>query len=235
MTRLVMNVHSIQAAPKSNHCGAVPAAPDDKAPRRPSAAPKGGKIMSICVSPVFEDPFPEYGDRTDYADVFIEQMNCLYLLSFLVTADRQVAETCFSKAMDEYVDARGGFMDWAKHHGRLAVLRHAIQVIRPVPKQAYSWSYYEFGQPLVSAAHQPFAAITSLSAFERFVFVMSILEGLLEEECAALLNCDVQDVATGRELARKIIAAEDISSDLTGEMDLLFVPSLLSHQRCGIC
>ena len=64
---------------------------------------------------------------------------------------------------------------------------------------------------------------------------MSILEGLLEEECASLLNCDVQDVATGRELARKIIAAEDISSDLTGEMDLLFVPSLLSHQRCGIC
>jgi hypothetical protein len=191
--------------------------------------------MNIHVSQIFEDSSHEDAGAIDYAEIFIHQMNGLYLLSFLVTADRQVAERCFSKALDEYVEARGGFLEWAKQDGRRAVLRHAVQIIRPAPKQEYYWSFYRNGQPLVSVAHQPFAAITSLSAFERFVFVMSFIEGLSQEECAALLNCSIEDVAIGRELAGMMIAAEDISCGLTGEMDLLFVPSLPGHQRTCIC
>jgi len=190
--------------------------------------------MNISVS-IFDDPLQEYAADTDYAETFIDQMNCLYLLSFLLTADMQIAERCFSKALDEYVESRGGWLEWAKQDGRRAVLRHAIQIISPAPKQVYDWSFYGNARHLVSAAHEPFAAITSLSAFERFVFVMSVFEGLSKEECAALLSWSIEDVAIGRELAGKIIAAEDINSDLTGEMDMLFVPSLLGHQRCGIC
>ena len=191
--------------------------------------------MNISVSPIFDDPLQGDAGITDYADIFIDQMNCLYLLSFLVTADRQVAERCFSNALDEYVEARGGFIEWTKQDGRRAVIRHAVETMRPAPKQAYSWSYQQNARPLVSAAHQPFAAIISLNAFERFVFVMSVIEGLPEEECAFLLNCGIQDVAIGRQLAGEIIATEDIACDLTGEMDLLFTPSLLGNQRCGIC
>jgi hypothetical protein len=191
--------------------------------------------MNISVSPIFDDALQEYADATEYAEIFIDETNCLYLLSFLLTADRQVAEMCFSRALDEYVETRGGFLEWAKEAGRRAVLRHAIQTIRPAPKQAYDWSFYGNARPLVSAAHEPFAAITSVRAFERFVFVMSVLEGLSQEACSALLHCSVEDVAISRELVGKIIAAEDISCDLTGEMDQLFVSSLLGHQRCGIC
>lgn len=191
--------------------------------------------MRINVSPVFDNSLQQDAGAIDYAEIFIDQMNCLYLLSFLLTADRQVAEGCFSRALDEYVEARGGFLEWGKLAGRRAVLRHALQIIRPAPKQAYYWSFYADARPLVSAAHQPFAAITSLSAFERFVFVMSVIEGLSQEDCAALLNCMVEDVAMARELAGMIIAAEDIHCDLTGETDSIFVPSLLGHQRCGIC
>ncbi len=191
--------------------------------------------MHISVSPIFDDPSQEDAGATDYGEIFLDQMNCLYLLSFLVTADRQVAETCFSKALNEYVEARGGFLEWAKQDGRRAVLRHAVQIVRPVPKRAYNWSFYGNAKPLVSATRQPFAAITSLNAFERFVFVMSVIEALSQEECAARLNCSIEEVAIGHERAGTIIAAEDIGCDLTGEMDLLFVPSLLDHQRCGIC
>jgi hypothetical protein len=191
--------------------------------------------MNISVSPIFDDPLQGDAGITDYAEIFIDQMNCLYLLSFLVTADRQVAERCFSKALDEYVEARGGFIEWTKQDGRRAVIRRAVEIMRPAPKQAHSWSYHRNTRPLVSAAHQPFAAIISLNVFERFVFVMSVIEGLPEQECATLLNCDIQDVAIGRQLAGELIATEDIACDLTGEMDLLFTPSLLGHQRCGIC
>ncbi len=191
--------------------------------------------MYTSTSQIFDDPLYEYVVTSECADDFIDKMNCLYLLSFLVTADRQLAETCFSDALQEYMEAQGGFMEWAKQEGRRAIIRNAVQAMRPAPKQAYSWSFHTTPRSLVSAAHQPFAAITSLSAFERFVFVMSVIEGFSEEDCAALLNCSLQDVAIGRELAEKIIAAEDLGSDLTGEMGLYCVPSLLGHQRCGIC
>jgi hypothetical protein len=191
--------------------------------------------MQFNGSPIFDDSLQEDAGATDYAEIFINQMNSLYLLSFLITANRQIAESCFSKALDEYVEGRGGFLEWAKQDGRRAVLRHAIQIMRPAPKQAYYWCFYGNMRPSISAAHQPFAAITSLSAFERFVFVMSVIEGLSQERCAALLNCSIEDVSIGRELAAMIIATEDISCDPTGEMDLHFVPSLLGHQRCGSC
>ena len=191
--------------------------------------------MSIKVSPILDDPLQEYGGAPDHAQIFINQMNCLYLLSFLVAADLEAAEQCFSKALDEYVENTCGFMEWAKQDGRRAVLRHAIQINRPAPKQAYSWVFQRNTRQLVSAANHPFSAIVSLSLFERFVFVMSVIEGLSEQECAVLLNCSAQEVAIGRELAHQIIAAEDIGCDLTGEMDLLFMPNLLGHQRCGVC
>jgi hypothetical protein len=191
--------------------------------------------MIIHVSQIFEDSSREDAGVTEHAEIFIHQMNGLYLLSFLVTANRQVAERCFSEALDEYVEAQGGFLQWAKHDGRRAVLKHTVQVIRPAPNQEYYWSFDGNRQPLVSVMRQPFAAITSLSTFERFVFVMSVIEGLSQEECAAVLNCSIEDVAIGRELAGMMIAAEDIRCGLTGEMDLLFVPSLLGHQRSCIC
>jgi hypothetical protein len=191
--------------------------------------------MSGNYPSLLNEPLSSYGAPGEYAEVLVEQMNSLYLLSFLVTADRQLAEICFSGAMDEYVRGRTTFTAWVKKDGRLAVLRHAVQIIRPVPKQAYSWSLPEIAPPLIAAAHQPFAAITSLSAFERFVFVMSVFEGLTDEECGSILNCSMEEVAIGCELARNIITPEDIGFVLTGEMDFCFIPTMLGHQRCALC
>jgi hypothetical protein len=43
-------------------------------------------------------------------------------------------------------------------------------------------------------------AIVALSAFERFVFVMSVLEGQSDADCSILLNCSRPDVMIAREL-----------------------------------
>jgi hypothetical protein len=49
--------------------------------------------------------------------------------------------------------------------------------------------------------NNPFAAILLLDAFERFVFVLSILEGQSEDQCANLLGCSRRDVMLARVLA----------------------------------
>lgn len=177
----------------------------------------------------------QYMDVSKFAQIFIDQVNCLYLLSFLVTADRQIAEKCLTRALDEYVESRGGFLDWAGREGRLAVLRHAIHAIKPIAKEEYSWILSQAACPMLHTAHQPFASITSLSAFERFVFVMATIEGFSEEDCAGLLDCSVQEVVFGREFARRIVAMADLPFEISGEAELLVVPTLLGDQICGVC
>jgi hypothetical protein len=170
--------------------------------------------MYTNIAQIFDDPLWEYVSVDNSAEEFIEGM-CL--LSFLLTADRETAETCFSSALQDYLEAQGGFMDWAKQEGRQAVIRNAVQMMRPAPKPGFGWPFHTTARPLVSAAYQPFTAITSLSTFERFVFVLSALEGFSEEECAALLQCTFQEVARGREVAERVFAAEDRDSDMTSE------------------
>lgn len=168
-----------------------------------------------------------------YSASFIDQMNCLYLVSYLVTADREIAEKCLTRALDEYVEGPSDFLHWADKEGRRAVLREAIRIIKPSAEKAYRWTYFKSSFGPGPAVHQAFAAITSLSAFERFVFVMCSIEGLSEEECAGLLDCPVQDVAVSRELARRIVDMDEVV--VTGDIDQLVVPTLLGNQICAVC
>lgn len=175
----------------------------------------------------------EYGRAAQYGLTFIDQMNCLYLLAYLVTADRHIAEGCLMRALDEYVDGRIDFPGWSHKEGRRAVLREAIRIITPQPKQVYWWIYGKEAHSSGAAAYQPFAAITSLSAFERFVFVICTIEGFSEEETAGLLNCTLQDVAIGLELARRIVDTREAAG--TGDVDVCVVPIFLGNQVCGHC
>lgn len=177
-------------------------------------------------------PF-EYGVAAKYSAGFIEKMNRLYLLAYLVTADRQIAEWCLTSALDEFVEGGNGFLDWAEKEGWREVLRQAIRMMVPVARNAYWRTYQKTALSPRATAHQPFGAITSLSAFERFVFVMCAIEGLSEEEAAGMLQCTLQDVAVGRALAQKIIEIDEVV--VTGDLDLCVVPTLLGNQVCGVC
>jgi hypothetical protein len=55
--------------------------------------------------------------------------------------------------------------------------------------------------------------VAALSAFERFVFVMSVLEKQSDEDCSMLLGCSRRDVMIARELAFKRPANNDHGYD----------------------
>ena len=137
---------------------------------------------------------------TSYASV-IEEMQSLYLLSFLLTADHNKAEQCLVSAIGECAEEIGVFMDWARLWTRRAVLKRAIQLIMPAPEHADDVSRISLKKPATWVDNIPFAPILLLNAFERFVFVMSILEGQSDEECAILLRCSQRDVMMARVLA----------------------------------
>ena len=158
-----------------------------------------------------EERATPYPTVTDFLRAFNEEMHSLYLLSFLLTADHDKAEQCLVSAMGECVDGIGFLMDGARPWTRAAVLKHAIQMIKPAPGRVSHVSFLTLKKS-VTPGNNPFAAILLLDAFERFVFVMSILEEQSDEECATLLQCSRRDVMMARLLSLKRQSSTDALS-----------------------
>jgi hypothetical protein len=151
----------------------------------------------------------------DFLRAFNEEMHSLYLLSFLLTADHDKAEQCLVFAMGECVEEIGVFMDWARSWTRAAVVKHAIQMIKPAPEHTDYVSFTSLKRSATPTENNPFAGILLLDAFERFIFVMSILEEQSDEECAILLSCSRYDVMMARLLA---LRRQSITDALTEEI-----------------
>jgi hypothetical protein len=156
-----------------------------------------------------EERAKPYLTVTDFLRTFNEEMHSLYLLSFLLTADHDKAEQCLVSAMGECMEGIGVSMDWARSWARAEVLKHAIQMIKPTPEHTDRVSFITLRRSATPAVDDPYAAILLLDAFERFVFVMSILEDQSDEECAILLSCSRRDVMMARLLALKHQSSTD--------------------------
>ena len=164
--------------------------------------------MPQPVQLVHDSPI-SYATSIDFCKTFTEELHSLYLLSLLLTADNDKAEQCFIGAMGECGEGIGIFADWARSWARRAILKHAIQMIRPVPEHPDHLSFVSDEVPATSVANNPLAAVFALGAFERFVYVMSILEAHSERDCAILLRCSRRDVMIARVLALTRLANID--------------------------
>jgi hypothetical protein len=156
--------------------------------------------MSAQVQ-IVDDAGTRYAAPTDYCRIFSEEMDSLYFLAFLLTADQHIAEQCFVSGLGECVNRFSVLLDSARSCARSAIVRSAIGVIRPAPKE--DTYFVNANLPTTAGVSNPFAFIVSLPAFERFVFVMSILEGQSDEHCQSLLSCGRQEVVMARKTALK--------------------------------
>jgi DNA-directed RNA polymerase specialized sigma24 family protein len=147
-----------------------------------------------------------YAASAEYCKIFDEQMHSLFLLAFLLTADSNKAEQCFVAGREECVEGRGVWMEGPHSWARRAIIRHAIQMIRPAQEQGAS-GHLVSGALGTSGTSNPFAVIVSLRAFERCAFVMSVLEGQSNEDCQSLLRCSRQEVVMARKVALRLLAA----------------------------
>lgn len=159
-----------------------------------------------------------YAAATDFGEIFTEEMHSLYLLSFLLTADKDKAEQCFIGALGECLEGIGAFMEWARLWARRAIIRQAIRMIRPAPENTNHWMLVNVIKTAVASPNNNLlAAIVSLSDFERFVFVMSILERMSDGDCLSLLRCTRREIKLARELAVRFLATTDTGSDYLHE------------------
>ncbi|MFZ0808289.1 MAG: hypothetical protein WAN03_19000 [Candidatus Sulfotelmatobacter sp.] len=128
-------------------------------------------------------------------------MSGLFLLSFLLTGDRTLAEQCFVGGLHI---AQGGsqvFKEWAESWSRRAIIQNAIRMIRPLKATDGTHSTSVPSTGIAPTQHTEVAGIVDLPALERFAFVMSVLERYSDLECSLLLGCTRGGVAAARTLA----------------------------------
>lgn len=141
--------------------------------------------------------------------ILTDEMRGLYLFSFLLTADNDMAEHCYVRGLGECVEGISVFMDWVRSLARGIILKHAIRMIMPAPEHTDNLSLIDLKLAEASGKNSLFASIVALDAFERFVFVMSVLEKQSDEDCSMLLGCSRRDVVIARELALKRLGNMD--------------------------
>jgi hypothetical protein len=71
----------------------------------------------------------EYATGGDFCRIYLEQMNNLYLLALLLTADPQKAEQCFLSGFEHSVSNNSVFKDRTYLWARRSIILHAIQLL----------------------------------------------------------------------------------------------------------
>lgn len=152
----------------------------------------------------------EYANQNDFQKIFSEDMAGLHLLAFLLTADSKTAEQVFVAGLEDSIHGNPVFRQWARSWSQRAIIKRAIKTVAPSASEPQASAFPvhpQTGQPELDMLVQ---AVAKLRTFERFVFVLSVLEGYSVSECATLLACTLRDVVSARAEALKEMAAAQL-------------------------
>lgn len=154
-----------------------------------------------------------YASGSDFCRIFEKDMNRLYRLSLMLTIDREMAEKCFVGGLEESKNSNPVFKEWAESWARRTIIQNAIKMVGPRPGTDHT------ARPLVrnemNAWPAELTAIAELPEFDRFVFVMTVLERFSDQECSLLLGCARSDVVQARSRALTQIGR---SAELCGRL-----------------
>jgi len=145
-----------------------------------------------------------YATGADFCRIFEENMNSLYLLSFLLTADNQKAKQCLVSGLENATEAPPVFREWANSWARRTIIQSAIRLLEPRPvdeKRVAHTIKPSFDDRTFASEQSQIMAVLDLPPFERFVFVLSVLERHSNQDCSLLLGCSRRDVIAAQSQA----------------------------------
>jgi DNA-directed RNA polymerase specialized sigma24 family protein len=141
-----------------------------------------------------------YASREDFHAIFNEDLEQFYQLAFLLTRDTAKAERCLVVGLEECDKGNPVFREWARSWAKRVIVQNAIRETKPRPIPSDSRLSVSEIDELSSAPDRHFSleAVLNLEDFERFVFIMSILEHYSDHDCALLLGCSVREILEAR-------------------------------------
>lgn len=143
------------------------------------------------------DPFTYYATGADFCEVLEKEMEPLYLLAFLLTASHQAAEQCLVAAVEESYEQHTVFKQWVRAWIKRRIIKKAIHGSLADATRAHGksdlWWERQDGSRLTEID-----CVACMPTFDRFVFVLSALEGYSIRNCSVLLNCSAEQVLQSR-------------------------------------
>ena len=140
----------------------------------------------------------DYATHSDFCAIFREQLDSLFLLALLLTRDEPNAEKCFLAAFDSCAEGNLVFKESATGWSRRSVIKSAIRLMSPVPTAPARPLFPDNDNNLNLGQDAPLNRVQQLPPFDRFVFVMSVLERYSDRDCALLLGCSGADILPAR-------------------------------------
>ena len=179
--------------------------------------------QDLCANSLRVTDFPHASGKAnasceDFCRLFVENLDSLYQLCFLLTRDRGRAESCFSAGLDECLNSQHVFKEWAHAWAKRTVVQNAIWALQPRANWAES-SYLTEGvlqadSTTANVGCFDIGAVLSLDHFERFVFVLTVLDQYSDSDCAFLLGCLIDDIRNARTRA-----VEQLGASCDGEVE----------------
>lgn len=143
----------------------------------------------------------QYATVADFKRIFAEDVNSLYLLSLLLTGNPENAEQCFVEGIGESTKGNHVFKEWARSWARRTIIQSAIRLINP-RQRSLTATWTAGGARVIDKVpivlQDEVCAILDLAPFDRFVFVMSVLEHYSDNDCSLLLGCTKREIAMAR-------------------------------------
>jgi len=148
-----------------------------------------------------------YASPADFCVIFDQDMDSLYSLALLLTANHKTAEECFVAALEDCRTGSAVFPEWARSWSRRAVIKTAVRLLNPAGSHSAEAS--DAGtEAILNEMDGAGQEILKLGTSSRFVFVITMLEGYSTRECAALLGWSPREVEQA-----KVQALQQIASD----------------------
>jgi len=159
-----------------------------------------GEEMTEQAHTQSENGEKQYAAREEFLKIFDEDMNGLYQLSFLLTGDHEKAECCFVAGIDDCAKENRVFREWARAWAKRVIVEKAIRELRPRRTDSNSSAFLPviFAHNQQPIEHFDVDAVLRLTDFERFVFVLCVLERYRVPECALLIGCSASEVREAR-------------------------------------
>jgi DNA-directed RNA polymerase specialized sigma24 family protein len=161
---------------------------------------------------VREEHANRYASHEDFHTIFNDDLKELYQLSFLLTRDPARAERCLVSGLEDCATGNPVFREWERSWAKRTIVQNAIRELKPRPSQSNSPLSRAMFSNMDEHSRSPgghfeIDAVLRLADFDRFVFVISVLEHYSEHDCALLLGCSAGDIREGRTRALKELAA----------------------------
>ena len=163
----------------------------------------------------------EYAGKADFASVFESERAGLQKLALLLTANSEVATRCLIRAFRECISRSSVSKEWVLSWTRRMVIRKAISLVMSPGSQPIANTSDGAGNELRAfssgdsiGAIATSESIVDLPEFERFVFVICVLERYSIHDCALLLDKSPREVDEVRHRVRNLVgpAFEAINS-----------------------